>query len=388
MIPLFSRRSILVLILGFAVGIAIGFGYWSISPVAFQTTWPPIKQIDTPPLRYNSSVTLGFTSSDESSQSIRALEVEIERQVVQLNSFPFLKFLNEQLSNPTPIYPRTIAELDKMISVTYRFREDERPKIFVDVTSEDSDEAYYIAGSISLALQDYSRQEQTLALQEKYIENLTEMLEIEADLLKATEELRNINQQIGQYDLNLNPNYIIAEAKLVSLDSELSVAVSRLGSLMGTGINSGEQYESTVAEIDRLGIALAELRSQVAGMEAQVEAMKATLNVKYDVASTKVEAMNNRLQELSQILALSSAEPDSDLEVPGSVLVDGPTIPIDPENPPAKPQLKPSGRMTLLQGAGAGLVIAWLVMNRRWVLERLGMSSKAAPREEEEDEEE
>src|SRR4030042_6211826 len=45
MVPLLSRKSIIVMSLGLVLGILAGLGYWYISPVnaSFQGKWPPVR---------------------------------------------------------------------------------------------------------------------------------------------------------------------------------------------------------------------------------------------------------------------------------------------------------------------------------------------------------
>jgi len=380
----------LVLAVGLIVGIILGVVYWAVSPVIFEgMEWPPVSFVEPPPVQYRSTITLGVAGGSEPFDSMRDLQAETERQEANLNSFSFLEFLAGEVADQAPEYQLDVADLDTMIAASYDQREDERPKIDVQVDSENPEMSYFLASSIASFFESYRLQQEAEIEQSTLQESQQEIDAARSDLLEARQELADINLRIAAYDLNTNPEYLAAKSKYDALLAQLDVESTSLAEAASEGDAGSLEYQQTETRIRNLSTALAEARIPVAQMEAQANTNLFEANTDYTVVDSRIRALETRLSELSRTVALASGNETIGAEGRGLVAIGVASTPINlSDPPPATTPEKVSGRTALLIGGLAGLVLAWLALNRKWVAARLGLSSKIAPEGPEEDNEE
>jgi uncharacterized protein involved in exopolysaccharide biosynthesis len=351
MVPLLSRRSIIVLILGLVLGVAAGFGYTAVGP---STTV------------YRSTATLGILGGYGSS-STRDLAADADLYLAKLNSFAFLDFFANQLIKEAPQYSHAALELDEDIipKADYATKAglvSSRPKIIITVQSADPDEALFLASFTPGTLEEYLRQEQNSVL--------LEIETVRTDLGLANQQLGNITEQMNAYDLNLKPEYIAAQNKAESLTRQLGVANDNLVSLMQTGNTSGTKYKDIQTQVNNLSIALAQVNSDLSTMETQRKADMSLLKQDYDFVDSRVTALTNRLQQLTNSLVGSSASSSDSAEATNFVQLGNTSAPIkiQTRNVPARTALGLGGLL--------GLGCAFVALNYKWLLGRGGSSSR------------
>lgn len=287
MVPLLRVRTIIVLALGLVLGLAAGFGY---SAMSGSTT------------EYQSSHTLGIWGGDVTS-STRDLQAEADEYLAKLNSFAYLSHFADILNKEAPQYSHTAQELDDMIKpllTTTRSTStsSSRPKITVYVQSPDPDEALYICQTVPYVLRNYISKQQA--------DVLLQIEAVKADLIAANEQLANITLQINIYNLNVNPEYIALQNLSSTLQRQLDLASTEMATATALGNLTTSGYQKLQDKINRLSVALAEANSEITTMEAQSKAKTSVLSQDYDLVDRTITALNNRLQQLANSVAVAS----------------------------------------------------------------------------------
>ena len=119
MVPLLSRRSLIVLAVGLIIGAALGLGYWAIDPVVdFQAGWPPVRASNSQPV-YESTVDIEIVHKGSTYTSVKTIQRVGEYWAAQMNTTPFLEFLSQWLAEHAPQYARTPEELDRIMRARY-----------------------------------------------------------------------------------------------------------------------------------------------------------------------------------------------------------------------------------------------------------------------------
>ena len=239
MVPFFSRRSILILLIGFVVGSLLGLGYWLASPIETEMAWPPIHfNGDDDSEIYQSAVTIELeTWAQDTTETQRRREGLYHAAVIASTSF--LDFLST--SEQASLYPRSPDQLAEMLVVRYNYEESHIPSFDVRISSSSEQEAYYLASVVLHTYKDYLEQLEYNAWLNEYDDMLEATESVIADLVEIRNELANIAAQAGVdlsdpkpgalQTLQLIPEYVIAEAKVRALERQLDFLVRDLTSL-------------------------------------------------------------------------------------------------------------------------------------------------------------
>ena len=309
MVPLFSRRSIMILVLGLIVGSLLGLGYWHILPVDanVQAGWPPLRVAgitNSRPAVYRSAVVIHVAGVGTTYTDAKELQRLGEYYASKLGSYRFLVFLGERLKEQAPELFQVLEEradeltvtdeLLEMVTTKYWYDADATAEVRVD--SRDASEAVLITGIIRQTFPTYLLAEDRDKWWREYEQTLAEFNKVNAELAKATEELNDIQLSVGTLDRD--SAYVLAEAKARALSDQLDALTGELAFFIAEG-PEGSGYGDTLAALDRVNAALAQARNEMTALEAGLD---------YSTAEAKVAALSRQLDALTDELAFFIAE--------------------------------------------------------------------------------
>jgi hypothetical protein len=386
MVPLLSLRSIIVMAIGLIVGVGLGLGYWIISPSLNASALPDtesegelgglagimgVSETHTGP--YESSVTVQVVHPDSSYISLKDLQRMGEYYAAVANSLPFLTYISQELEEKAPEYVHTVSELDRIIVTRYDW-DNELPSLEMEVTVETDQEALFLPTFVADTFKRYLVAEENEKQLQEYEDTLAEIEIVKAALSEAERELANLILEGAPYGTDDDPVVIALRAEIASLEFRLS----QLTSQQAISIAGGSNIQDPV-EIENISKALAEANRKLAVLEAEATTKYSTQNLDYKIAKAKVDTLNVELTDLTEKLSMSLGD---NMEVPeiANYLVVGNSStpsPILPERIRA--------RNALIIGAIAGVVIALVILNFKWIAK--GMPSSAPVRTKEDEEE-
>ena len=378
MVPLFSRRSIVVLSIGLIVGILGGLGFWYISPLHFKAEWPPVS-VRAAPTLYASTVIIEPVAKGADYTSTKTYQREAEYWAYKLASSPFFIFLSGQLAKDSPTYAHTPDELAQMVNVKVKYG-DVMTVVQIKVSSESKDEASYLAGGMPNYLRAQLISEEMDQASTEYQNTLLSIQDKQAELAKVNAELDILSihttapptdgvaatdgiadDQSGEADL------AVAKATVQALNSQLGTLTAQLASLIA-GNSTGEEYQATKTQIEMVSIALTEARANQAAIEAQSQS--SSVSTAYTIASAKASGLSKEIDALARSLSSLPTQVTVQNEVQGLFYAqsasDATTVPTD----------KIRGRNAILMGAVVGLCVAWLGLNFRGLVRQVGSSGR------------
>jgi len=196
-------------------------------------------------------------------------------------------------------------------------------------------------------------------------------------LAEAEKELADMKAQFSTRYLVLELEYEAAKSKFENLNRTLASLTEKLNRS-----RSGEQYfvESKRA-FERTSEALAEVRNELSILEAQIRGpgVYSVEDLDYQIAQTKFENLNRELAGLTGKLSLLLGGNVKPAEITGYLVAGNPSMPT-----PALPE-RMRARNALMMGVIAGVVIAWALLNFRWIAKGMPLSGTAKPDEDEEE---
>ena len=367
MVPFLSKKSIITLVLGLLLGVGLGIGYWALSPKISELS-SDISAAGVPedgPHQCTTSIQIMQLGS--SYMSVKELQYQGEYYAAKANTLPFFEFLSEELDEQAPQYAHTAEELYNLVLIRYDWNSDTPGTIEVTVTGSNAQEALYLAGLIPHSFRSYLAAEESRIQQQEYADILAEIEDVRLDLLDAENELANVVLSGSVYDADNDPEYIALQATIAALDIELQNQAAQLAYLMAQN-ETGEDYFYSVAVVGRLSDALAEARNELAILEAEGSVEHFVENREYITAQAKVDTLNQELTDLTLILTRYSAAGTVD---PSEIdyLVIG-----TPSEPTAVPPDRIRGRNAAMIGGICGIGVAWVAVNRKWIIGQLTAS--------------
>ncbi len=211
-----------------------------------------------------------------------------------------------------------------------------------------------------------------------YEDRLEKVETVSAALSEAKKEISILEEVNSSEYQSMNLDYRLAQTKVDSLNAVLSTLQERLTLLFGESINGDSQAEAQ-ATLERTSAAVVETRKELATLENEMGYDRLAVDLNYKIAQEKVDNLNERMEGLIQNLSLLQGERAVPSEITGYLVAGKPGIPypVLPERPPAF--------NILMMGAIVGAVIAWAMMNRRWIVKGMPSSGTAKPDEDEEE---
>jgi len=298
MVPILSRRSLVILGIGLIVGILLAFGYWLISP-AFITPEGEtggdaegmgllgFLGIDTGG-PYMSRVSIQLVNPGYEYQPLYIMQQMAEYYAAKHNSLPFFEFLAEELDKRPIEYSYTVDELDDMISTDYDYNS-EIPAIRLTITADTEEEAANLAVLVPQIFVDYlideekDRQEQLYQFTSEEIEN------VKNNLYEAQLELDTLLSD----EIFSNPSYIALNARVEALQQELNSHISELTIQYLEGSELQEEYDNI---LDRMGEVTAELTEAESELQNMID-QSSGLSIEDTAYSMILEAKIRGLQD-------------------------------------------------------------------------------------------
>jgi chromosome segregation ATPase len=195
-------------------------------------------------------------------------------------------------------------------------------------------------------------------------------------LSDAKNQLARIQSQSSQNQTAATPDYQVLQIKIDTLTAQQAVLKDKLSKLYQQilGLDSSNDPQYNQALFSKTSVALAEAKKGLADLEKQLgfDSISSDLNLK--VAQDKVNNLSSRMESLTEQLGSLVGNNANTLQT--DYLVAG-----KPSSP--FPILPPRGRAknTLLGGAVVGIVLAWGLLNYKWI-KKTWLSSGALKPEE------
>lgn len=385
MVPLLTRRSILVLSIGLVLGIVLGLGYWAISPVQvwFDGGWMPIKIAGLTAPRsvlYETMLLVDVKGLWSQGAEREKLETFGEYSDSVLESSLFMTWLSDELVQARPEYRRTPEELQQMVKVSYRY---DTHLVRVLVTSHDPRESGVIADLIAGIFPSFMTEQADTMFSEQYQNTLAKIDKISVDLAETRKQMAAFAPESNITDGNvaLNPSYIVLDAKAATLTGrlrELSLAQMLLDS------DSSEYYDIT-RKINDVSLELVDIRKQMDALSPGTDTQAFKMAPAYMTLTAKESALGRQREDLIRSLSSLTGAYLEELDLVGSLAPGSPAAPVP--LPPDRMQ----GRYAAVMGALVGLFGAWVVLNFKALVAQVRSSSLVSATEqlsEEKDEEE
>ena len=255
MVPFFSRRSIIILISGFMVGVLLAFGYWLISPLLMSNQTPE-TQANTnglgllgmlgiePGEPFSSTVNIQVVNPGSTYMQLGLLQQLGEYYAAKASSLPFFQFLSEELNKYPLEVEYTLDDLGKIIRTEYDYNT-ELPTIKVTATATTREEAAFFASLIPQAFIDYLISEEQDKRDKEYEDTLEEIDIVKDAAYEAQLELI----ALGSSEVLDNPAYISLSSRAAALQLEFDNQVSLLALEYYNQTDLQDEYEKTLRDI-------------------------------------------------------------------------------------------------------------------------------------------
>jgi len=199
-----------------------------------------------------------------------------------------------------------------------------------------------------------------------YLNALKKVNTISQALADAKKELSNLQIQTAQNPASPSSEYQIAQMRIDTLNVQQSVLSKKLSQLYQQIVNLEGQDTQAIAQslFTQTSVALAEAKRDLADLENQLDYDRLASDLDIKIAQDKVTNFSNRLQVLTQQLGtLVGSNIDSlvtDYLVAGNPSYPSPVLPV-----------RAKAKDTLMMGAVAGIIIAWVLLNLKWIIRQL-----------------
>jgi hypothetical protein len=301
MVPILSRRSIVILVLGLVVGVLLAFAYWIISP-AFIITEDEngTDSVDTgilgllgidPGGPYYSKVSIQLVNPGTEYQPLYVLQESAEYFSVKYGSLPFFEFLSEELDKQPIEYSYTVDELDAIITTSYDYNA-EIPAVRLTVTTPTEEEAAYLIRMVPQLFVKYLEEEEKDKREQLYATTLEDIENIKDAYYEAQLELDALTSE----EIFNNPTYIALSARVDALQKELDVRQSEIAIQYLERPELQEEYDKTLAEMEQVNKELAEAELELQSMSGQELSIEdATLS---NILEAKIRGLQTELDSL------------------------------------------------------------------------------------------
>ncbi len=353
MTPLFSGRSLLVLVIGLIVGMALALGYWVVSP-SFSSTddtaggpaggreaviagnsangteivvaggivdsqakatglkgiIESVKSIQgTHNGPWESNVNIQVVSPGSTVMSLDKLNEIGTYYSTKANNVRFLQFLSQELDRQVPEYSYTPDELGQMVLIQFDAYQ-EAPTVKVNVTAPTFEETAFLCSYVPEVFQRYLVVEEISQRQQEYENTVKEIETVKQAILEAQEELRTLRSQGTDSDnASIDPTRVALNARIVSLETELSYQAGQISEAIaaGTVIEDNDirqqEYQRTVQEARNVRVSLTEAEQKLGAIAEQMADSTLNNDVTYITLTAKVKALETELAAQMEELA-------------------------------------------------------------------------------------
>ncbi|MGA3094418.1 MAG: hypothetical protein ABSD79_03420 [Dehalococcoidales bacterium] len=283
MVPLFSRRSLLILCTGVIVGSLLGLGYWIVSPSLHSTSSAAGGQTQLSGLTklvtgtttsgpHVSNVNIQIVNPGSSFINVSTLQSMGEYYAAKANSLPFYQFLSQELTEQAPIYSHTADKLGQMITFKVNWNS-QTPVVQMMVTGSNTEEALFLATFAPDSFKRYLTAEENAKQQQEYQNTLKQIDTIKAAVLEAEKKADALAPPDSVISLNNNPTYIALNAKIQALEGALSTQASKLANDIVTGDVTTDpktvqqEYQETLQQAKSISAALSQAEQELHTLE-------------------------------------------------------------------------------------------------------------------------
>ncbi len=307
MIPLFSLRSMIILAIGLIIGAGLGLGYWILNPSLSSSDATDSEQglsglsefIGEPREGpYECVLNIQVVSPGSTYTSMKDLQRRGEYFAGRASSLVFLESISQQLAEQAPEYYHTTDELKEMLMIRYDWNS-EIPAIELKVIGSNDQEAYFLAGFVPEAFENYLIAKAKEVQQKEYENTLIQIESIKTVLIEAEQELRTFMPQI------INPAYFALNAKITALESELQEQAQELSILVVSGDIDEygslleKEYQQTLQEVKTINTALSEAKQRLQTLEIQKASSSSSSNDSYlIILGAKIRALEIEIGRL------------------------------------------------------------------------------------------
>jgi hypothetical protein len=194
-----------------------------------------------------------------------------------------------------------------------------------------------------------------------YINTLEKIETASAALAETKNELIILESQ-SDFDSSAtaedNQNYYTAQANVEKLKIELSALRQKLTEFVSADLEERDQQEPQAA-FERTSAALAEVKKELAALESQTSD-NSMAQLDHQLIQSNINSLTDKLTRLNEDLHTSLVRNTDALQSANSLSVGKADTPA--------PVLPVQRQTAMMIGGIAGLGIAWLVLNFRWLI--------------------
>jgi hypothetical protein len=302
MVPIFSKRTGIVVVIGLIVGLAIALAYWLISPSisssgataggSGQGSSGLLGLLGIEPKGpYDSRIRVQVVSPGSEYIPLQNLQQMGEYYGAKASSLPFLKFLADELTRQMPGYTYDVDQLSSMITTEYDYSS-ELPVIKITVTAATEDEAVGLANLIPQDFNKYLTTEEADKRKKQYESTLQEIEAVKSTLYDAQLELNNLTPTDI---LEKNQEYVALKAKVDALQKAFDSQATQLVSDNVSEEDIQAQYNTTLQQLNenatRIATANQELQALVkhGNQNADVENQQVVLESKIRALEAEID---------------------------------------------------------------------------------------------------
>jgi hypothetical protein len=196
-----------------------------------------------------------------------------------------------------------------------------------------------------------------------YLEAKTKIETASVALSDSKKKLAAMEKQVNEAQRKLTLDYQIAQSNVNALNAKFTTLIQKLGTIVTDNVtnNAQQSFEMTSA-------ALAKARQDLASIQAKLIRNQLPQDLDFQVAQAKVSTLKNELTTLNNSLSATFVNTGGALQAINSLAVGNPSLPeiVFP--------IRIKARNALAIGAVLGILIAWAVLNRKW-LKKMFVSS-------------
>jgi hypothetical protein len=312
MVPLFSRRSIILIAIGCVVGAALGLGYWIISPMLSSPTKEAATQPESgffqslrpsPTGPWEGTATIQVVNPGSSVIVMSQLQNMARYYASKASTLPFYQYLSKELAAQAPLYSHNADELDQMITIKYDAGIEE-PTITIMATAPTVEETTFLTSNIPEIFRSYLIAEESAKKQQEYQNILQSIEDVKASLLVSKQELSLLMPEGAASDILNDPAYVALNAKITALQSELELQATQLSTIITTGdvgkdnLSLKQEYEKTLQEARGLSTTLSNAEQELRSLEGQQASTDIQNNPTYIALGAKIQALQAELDRL------------------------------------------------------------------------------------------
>jgi hypothetical protein len=306
MVPIFSWRTVLVVVIGLILGILVSLGYWIVSPSFGSSTTASssgggssgsglvgLLGIE-PQGPYSSQVKVQVVSPGSEYIPLANLQQMGEYYAAKASSLPFLQFLVQKLNQQMPGYVYDVDKLSQMISIEYDYSS-ELPVIKMSVVAATTDEAIGLAGVVPQDFREYLTEEEKSQQQKQYDTTLQEIDSVKTALYQAQQEFDTLQTN---ETLNTNPNYIALKAKIDNLQKLLDTQAAQLVNQAVNNENLQAEYDDTLRRMTTVSNELDKANLELEALVQPATEDNPANDVNVITLNAKIKALQAELDKL------------------------------------------------------------------------------------------